>query len=88
MVLILPYASSNPNPLPGRRFGLVWHFSRCLKRRTLILNALGTDVTHELLGEDMSVGHAMSFSPHAHSEVVLSLALLLWAVCGCRRCTR
>eukprot|EP00752_Nemacystus_decipiens_P002581 g2416.t2 len=36
--------------------------------RTLILNALGTDVTQELLGEDLSVGHAMSFSPHAHSE--------------------
>ncbi|CAM9298493.1 unnamed protein product [Ectocarpus sp. 4 AP-2014] len=36
--------------------------------RRLILNALGTDVTAELLGEDMSVGHAMSFSPHVHSE--------------------
>eukprot|EP00752_Nemacystus_decipiens_P001683 g1633.t1 len=34
----------------------------------LILNALGTDVTHELLGEDLSVGHAMSFSPHTHPE--------------------
>lgn len=35
----------------------------------LILNALGTDVTHELLGEDLSVGHAMSFSPQKHPEV-------------------
>ena len=35
----------------------------------LILNALGTDVTHELLGEELSVGHAMSFSPHTHPEV-------------------
>ncbi len=37
----------------------------------LILNAVGTDVTHELLGEDLSVGHAapMSFSPHIHPEV-------------------
>ena len=35
----------------------------------LILNAVGTDVTHELLGEELSVGHAMSFSPHVHPEV-------------------
>lgn len=35
----------------------------------LILNAVGTDVTQELLGEDMSVGHAMSFTPHRHPEV-------------------
>ncbi len=37
----------------------------------LIFNAVGTDVTHELLGEDLSVGHAvsMSFSPHKHPEV-------------------
>lgn len=35
----------------------------------LILNALGTDVTHELLGEELSVGHAMSFQPHTHPEV-------------------
>lgn len=39
------------------------------RHRRLILNALGTDITHELLGEDMSVGHAMSFSPHVHTEV-------------------
>ncbi|CAM9873857.1 unnamed protein product [Ectocarpus sp. 6 AP-2014] len=36
--------------------------------RRLILNALGTDVTAELLDEEMSVGHAMSFSPNVHSE--------------------
>ncbi|CAN0184392.1 unnamed protein product, partial [Scytosiphon promiscuus] len=36
--------------------------------RRLILNALGTDVTQELLGEDLSVGHAMAFPPHAHTE--------------------
>lgn len=35
----------------------------------LILNAVGTDVTHELLGQDLSVGHAMSFTPHVHPEV-------------------
>ena len=35
----------------------------------LIQNAVGTDVTHELLGESLSVGHAMSFSPHIHPEV-------------------
>lgn len=47
------------------------------QHRRLILNALGTDVTHELLGEDFSVGHAMSFSPNVHSEVLL-LPLLLF----------
>lgn len=35
----------------------------------LILNGVGTDVTHELLGHDLSVGHAMSFTPHVHPEV-------------------
>lgn len=36
----------------------------------LILNAVGTDVTHELLGGDSSVGHAvLSFMPHVHPEV-------------------
>ncbi|CAB1101232.1 unnamed protein product [Ectocarpus sp. CCAP 1310/34] len=35
--------------------------------RRLILNALGTDVTQELLGQENSVGHAMSFPPHAHT---------------------
>lgn len=35
----------------------------------LILNAVGTDVTHELLGQELSVGHAMSFTPHVHPEV-------------------
>ncbi|CAM9319898.1 unnamed protein product [Pylaiella littoralis] len=34
----------------------------------LVLNAVGTDVTHELLGEDLSVGHAMSFAPHRHPQ--------------------
>lgn len=38
--------------------------------RRVILNGLGTDVTHELLGEELSVGHAMSFSPHPHTEVI------------------
>ena len=37
--------------------------------RRLILNAVGTDVTQELVGQDQSVGHAMSFSPHVHSGV-------------------
>ena len=35
----------------------------------LILNAVGTDITNELLGEELSVGHAMSFTPHRHPEV-------------------
>ncbi|CAM9534507.1 unnamed protein product [Ascophyllum nodosum] len=34
----------------------------------LILNAVGTDITNELLGEELSVGHAMSFTPHRHPE--------------------
>ncbi|CAN0476071.1 unnamed protein product, partial [Ectocarpus sp. 8 AP-2014] len=33
----------------------------------LILNALGTDVTQELIGQENSVGHAMSFPPHVHT---------------------
>lgn len=37
--------------------------------RRLILNALGTDVTQELMGKEGSVGHAMSFPPHTHSGV-------------------
>ena len=40
----------------------------------LVLNAVGTDVTYEMLGEELSVGHAMSFSPQVHPEVN-SLAL-------------
>ncbi|CAN0524335.1 unnamed protein product, partial [Ectocarpus sp. 8 AP-2014] len=35
--------------------------------RRLILNALGTDVTQELIGQEHSVGHAMSFPPHVHT---------------------
>lgn len=35
----------------------------------VIHNAVGTDVTYELLGHNLSVGHAMSFSPHQHSQV-------------------
>ncbi|CAM9831972.1 unnamed protein product [Ectocarpus sp. 4 AP-2014] len=35
--------------------------------RRIILNALGTDVTQELLGQENSVGHAMSFPPHVHT---------------------
>lgn len=45
----------------------------------LILNALGTDVTHELLGEELSVGHAMSFSPHTHPEVSVPVAAIVGA---------
>lgn len=37
--------------------------------RRLILNAVGTDVTQELVGKGMSVGHAMSFPRHVHSGV-------------------
>ena len=35
----------------------------------VIVNALGTDITNELKGDDFSAGHAMSFSPNQHSEV-------------------
>lgn len=35
----------------------------------LILNSVGTDVTDELLGAELSVGHAMTFSPFVHPEV-------------------
>ena len=35
----------------------------------VIVNAMGTDITSELKGEDFSAGHAMSFSPNQHSEV-------------------
>lgn len=45
----------------------------------LILNAVGTDVTHELLGEELSVGHAMAFSPHMHPEVSRPVGFV-----GCR----
>lgn len=42
----------------------------------LIRNALGTDVTEELLGADGSVGRARftAFSPHTHTEVLNKLA--------------
>ena len=36
----------------------------------LIINALGTDVTSEMLGKDASIGNFnMAFTPHAHTEV-------------------
>ena len=35
----------------------------------VIVNALGTDITNELKGEDFSAGNTMSFSPNQHSEV-------------------
>lgn len=44
----------------------------------LILNAVGTDVTHELLGEDSSAGHVMSFNPHHHPPVGLARPRLIW----------
>ncbi|CAN0339329.1 unnamed protein product [Pylaiella littoralis] len=36
--------------------------------RRLLLNAVGTDVTHEILGRDLSVGVQMAFSPHLHTQ--------------------
>lgn len=49
----------------------------------LILNAIGTDITDELVGEEMSLGatSGMAFSPHAHTEVretALTLPSLEW----------
>lgn len=37
----------------------------------LILNTIGTDVTEELIGEEMSVGmtSGVTFNPHTHTEV-------------------
>lgn len=35
----------------------------------LITNAVGTDITYELLGEDQSIGHMLSFTPHRHTQV-------------------
>ena len=35
----------------------------------VIMNALGTDITREMKGEDLSVGNAMAFLPNQHSEV-------------------
>lgn len=35
----------------------------------VLVNALGTDITSELMGEELSIGMAMSFSPHEHTEV-------------------
>lgn len=35
----------------------------------VIVNALGTDITNSLKGEDLSIGSAMPFTPHDHSEV-------------------
>lgn len=47
----------------------------------LVHNAVGTDVTHELLGQDLSVGHAMSFPPFVHPEVrVFSYRYILCGV--------
>lgn len=37
--------------------------------RRLLLNAVGTDVTHEMLGHDLSVGVQMAFNPHVHTQV-------------------
>lgn len=38
----------------------------------VIMNGLGTDITSRMEGEDLSVGSAMSFTPHDHSEVQFS----------------
>lgn len=37
--------------------------------RRLLLNAVGTDVTHEMLGRELSVGMQMAFNPHFHTQV-------------------
>lgn len=49
----------------------------------LILNAVGTDITYELLGEDLSVGQIMSFDPHPHEEVRIECgAFVSLSLCG------
>lgn len=52
--------------------------------RRLILNSLGTDVTQELVKQDQSVGHAMSFSPHVHTGVssTVELTCSVWLTSG------
>ena len=83
--------------------GAVLDVSRFFQRHPggarLILNAVGTDVTHELLGQDLSVGHAMSFPPHVHQEVfvsgvhifdaddVLHCSLIGYSITGEHQCT-
>lgn len=52
-------------------------FQRHPGGRRVVLNAVGTDVTNELLGCDLSVGLAMAFEPHSHTEVRLVLYVLL-----------
>lgn len=43
----------------------------------VLVNALGTDITSELMGEELSIGMAMSFSPHEHTEVSFVLYCLV-----------
>lgn len=36
----------------------------------LIMNAMGTDVTSEIMGEEASIGNSnMAFAPHPHTDV-------------------
>lgn len=47
----------------------------------LILNAMGTDATSEIMGEDASLGNANmtnAFSPHHHTEVIFAIVYLWW----------
>lgn len=50
----------------------------------LILNAMGTDVTAEIIGKDASIGNSsMTFAPHSHTSVssrIQSLARLIGQV--------
>eukprot|EP00904_Undaria_pinnatifida_P011388 jgi/Undpi1/737/HiC_scaffold_10.g04201.m1 len=41
----------------------------------LIMNAMGTDVTSEMIGEDASIGNSnMAFAPHPHTDTALEIA--------------
>ncbi|CAM9174754.1 unnamed protein product, partial [Laminaria digitata] len=41
----------------------------------VIMNAMGTDVTSEIIGEDASIGNSnMTFAPHAHTDTALEIA--------------
>ncbi|CAM9317590.1 unnamed protein product, partial [Sphacelaria rigidula] len=41
----------------------------------LILNAMGTDVTSEIVGEEASIGNSnMAFFPHRHTDTALEIA--------------
>lgn len=42
----------------------------------LIINAMGTDITSEIMGEEASIGNSnMAFTPHPHTDVSLDFSI-------------